>query len=419
MIKYNRFPQFFYLIYLFFHQGRAKTLSKQSKVNIPKVQLMSNDNTKLYAGVIVALLLGATIGYVVKPDPSVPTGETVSKADYDALLAQLAEVVGDLEEAQADVAELSKPKKVGLVMATGGLGDKSFNDISFLGVQKAFDNLGVEFDYVEPISIAEYEGYQRDFAKSGEYMLIISIGFDQADALAVVAGEYPDQNFAIVDMVVDAPNVASLTFRANEGSFLNGVVAGLKSETGKIGFVGGVDIPLIRDFFVGYEAGAKWANPDIEVLEPLFVGGWGDPAKGKELAVGLIELGADGVFAAAGGSGLGALEAVDEQGINGFGVDACQDYLNPNMVSSMTKRVDEAVYQMILDALVGKFQAGFYSGGLKEGWVGICRLPSEEAMWEEIFDFEHQDLSDEIMNKVLEAKDKIIAGDIMVPSGFS
>jgi basic membrane protein A len=382
---------------------------------------MSSDNTKLYAGVVIALLVGAAVGWFAKPAPT----DMVPKSTLDALQAQyntaqsqLTQAQSQLAQAQAQIAELSKPPKVGIVFATGGLGDKSFNDISMAGAQRAYEELGVEFDYVEPTAIAEYEGFQRDFAMSGDYILIVCIGFDQADALTVVASEYPDQNFALVDMVVDNANVASLTFRANEGSFLTGVVAGLTTTTGKVGFVGGMDIPLIRDFYVGYKAGAEWASPNVQVLEPVFVGDWADPTRGKELAVGLWELGADCIFAAGGKSGLGALEACDEKNINGFGVDACQCYLNDNMVASMTKRVDEAVYQMILDALVGKFQGGFYSGGLSEGWVGMCQLPDEKALWEATFHFTHRDLPDTVINKVLEAKNKIIAGTITVPSGY-
>jgi basic membrane protein A len=374
---------------------------------------------------IIALLLGSAIGWIAKPTPSTPSGETVAKSVYDEVVAdltaaesQVGDLTSELEAAQAEITELEKPFKVGMITATGGLGDKSFNDIAFSGVTSAFDELGVEYDYVEPTSIAEFEGYQRDFAKSGDYGLIICIGFDQANPLIVVASEYPEQRFALVDMVVENSNVASLTFRANEGSFLLGVVAGMKSETGKIGFVGGMEIPLIVDFFVGYEAGAKWANTDIEVLTPVYVGDWGDPAKGKELAVSLIESGADMIFAAGGQSSLGALEAADEQDVTGLGVDACMDYLNENMFASMTKRVDLAVYEMILDAMVNKFEGGFKSGGVADGWVGMCRLPEEEAYWEGLFDFEHPELPEEIADKVAEAKNKIIAGDIIVPNGY-
>jgi len=385
-----------------------------------------SNKTQLYAGIVIALLIGAAVGWVAKPAPTTPTGETVAKSLYDSVVAELAaadaeieDLTADLEAAEAEITELSKPFKVGMITGTGGLGDKSFNDGAFSALQRAYTNLGVEYDYVEPTSIAEYEGYQRDFGKSGEYGLIVCIGFDQADALAIVAAEYPNQNFILVDMVVDNPNVASLTFRANEGSFLLGIVAAMESETGKLGFVGGIDIPLINDFYFGYKAGAEWAVPSIDVLDPVYVGGWGDPTKGKELAVGLVELGADGIFSAAGGSGLGALQAADEQGVTGYGVDACQDYLNTHMFASMTKRVDVAVYEMILDAMVGKFQGGFYSGGLKEGWVGMCRLGSEEAFWEELFDFTHQPISDDIINKVLSGQSKVISGEIVVPNGYS
>ena len=408
---------------------------------------MAQSSNTLIVGAVIALVIGAAIGWFAYPamNPAPTLEDYVTKDTYNALQtlydnsqAELEEAQSDLVEAQSEIAEtqsdiakaqsdldealaqiedLTKPKKVGLILATGGLGDKSFNDISFAGCQLAKDKLGVDFDYVEPKAIAEYEGFQRDFAKSGEYILIIGIGFDQGDPLSIVAEEYPDQNFALVDMAVGNPNVANLLFRANEGSFLVGVVAGMMTETGKVGFVGGMDIPLIRDFFVGYEAGAKWANPDVTVSEPVFVGGWADPTKGKELATTLIEGGNDAIYSAAGKSGLGALEAVHEEGVMGFGVDLCQDYLYPEMVASMTKRVDLAVYEMILNALVGKFQGGFYSGGISEGWIGMCRLPEEEGLWEELFDFEHQPLPADVLAKVKEARDGILSGEITVPAG--
>jgi basic membrane protein A len=381
---------------------------------------MSSTQNTLIAGVVVALIIGVAIGYFVYPsmNPQTPGDEWVSKSSYDQLQSQYQAAQADLSDAQAEIAKLTAPKKVGLILATGGLGDKSFNDISYAGCMRAKEDLGVDFDYVESSAIAEYEGYQRDFASSGEYMLIICIGFDQADALAIVAAEYPEQNFALVDMVVDNPNVASLTFRANEGSFLVGVVAGMVTESDKVGFVGGMDIPLIRDFFEGYEAGAQWANPAITVSDPVFVGDWADPTKGKELSLALIEQGSDCIYSAAGKSGLGALEGAHEEGVYTFGVDACQCYLYDEIIASMTKRVDVAVYEMILDALIGKFQGGFYSGGVAEGWVGLCRLPEEEPLWEETFEFEHLELPDEVINKVIEAKNAILAGDIVVPTGY-
>lgn len=311
------------------------------------------------------------------------------------------------------------PTSVGLILATGGLGDKSFNDISLAGVKRANETLGIGYDYVQPTDIAQYEGYQRDFARSGKYAIIVCIAFDQNESLTKVAAEYPNQKFALVDMACPRSNVASLLFRANEGSFLVGVTAGMKTHTGKVGFVGGMDIPLIRDFFKGYEAGAKWANSTVEVVAPVFVGGWADPGSGKELALGLADLGVDAIYAAAGKSGLGALEATHERDILGLGVDACQCYLDtPNVRASMTKRVDVAVFETIQAALNGTFTGGVKSGGLAERWVGSCRLPEEQSFWEGKFEFTHPTLEAAVIAKMEEARDKIIAGDINVPSGY-
>ncbi len=349
-------------------------------------------STTLAAGIVIVIVIIAAIAvYVMTTPPPAPSPTPTPKPTY----------------------------KVGLIVATGGRGDKSFNDISYAGVVRAKSELGITFDYVEPKAIAEYEGFQRDFAKTGEYAIIVCIGFDQKEALTKVAGEYPNQKFVIVDEVVDKPNVASILSRMNEASFLVGVVAGMKTKTGKVGFVGGMDIPLIRDFFVGYEAGVKWANPTATVLSPVFVGGWADPTKAKELTLGLVELGADAVFGAAGKSGLGFLEGAHEKTITGLGVDACQCYTFPEVLASATKRVDVSVFEMIKATVDGTFKGGVYSGGLKEKWTGCCRLPDEEGFWEQQFNFKHTLLEAEIKDKIVEARDKIAAGEIKVPSGFA
>jgi len=197
---------------------------------------------------------------------------------------------------------------------------------------------------------------------------------------------------------------------------LVGAIAGIITETGKVGFIGGMDIPLIRDFEAGYKAGAEWANPEVEVLAPVFVGDWGDPAKGKELAVSLIGLDADAIFGAAGGSGLGFLEAAHENGITGFGVDSCQDHLYPEIIASMTKRVDIAVYEMIEAVINNNFVGGIYEKGVAEGWTGCSRLPEEEGFWEETFNFEETPLAADVLSKLTEARDGIVDGSITVPS---
>jgi basic membrane protein A len=200
------------------------------------------------------------------------------------------------------------------------------------------------------------------------------------------------------------------------------------TNTGKVGFVGGMDIPLIRDFYVGYKAGAEWANSTVAVLNPLFVGGWSDPTTAREEALILISQGADGIFAAAGKSGLGALLACNESNVYGFGVDSCQDYLYTQVVGSATKRVDSAVFEMVKAAVISKllpnlqsggFQGGVYSGGLAEGWVGCSRLPEEEPFWESTFSFTETPLPESVVSKLVEARDKIISGNITVPSAYT
>ncbi|MEE9458741.1 MAG: BMP family ABC transporter substrate-binding protein [Candidatus Bathyarchaeia archaeon] len=369
-------------------------------------------STSLITIAVIALLIGAAVGYFIAP-------KGVSKADYTTLQQQVVDL-------QAQVTTLTSPKKIGLILATGGLGDKSFNDISHAGVQRAKDELGIEFDKVEPTAISEYEGYQRDFASSGEYELIICVGFDQADALTIIAEEYPNQKFAIVDMVVDKPNVASLLFKANEGSFLVGVIAAaVTSQGGTVGFVGGMDNPMIRDFFEGYEAGVLWVSDNLDlnitIQNPVFVGGWGDPSTGKEMALSLVELGAEVIFVAAGGSGLGALEACNETGIWGIGVDASQGYLYPEIIASMTKRVDVAVYTTIVDALLGTFDGGFITGGLAEKWVGCDRLPDEESFWETLYNFDYdpdRTLTSGTIELIEFARFGIVSGTIVVPTGY-
>jgi basic membrane protein A len=388
---------------------------------------MKQTYVMIIAGILIGLAIGAGIVWVAKPTPS-PGPDWVSKTDFDNLQTNYNNKDGNLTAALAQIANLTKPIKIGLVLATGGLGDKSFNDIAYAGMLRAKNELNITFNYAQPAAIADYEGMQRGYASDGGYALIVCIGFDQADALNKTAAAFPNQKFAIVDMPVDQPNVASLLFRANEGSFLTGVLAGMLTETGKVGFVGGMNIPLINDFFVGYKAGAEWANSTVTVLNPQYVGGWADPTTAKEQALTLIGLGADGIFAAAGKSGLGALLACNESNVNGFGVDSCQDYLYTQIVGSATKRVDNAVFEMVKAAVISKllpnlqsggFKGGVYSGGVAEKWTGCSRLPSEQAFWEQTFGFTEKPLPANVISKLTEAEAKIISKNITVPSGYT
>ena len=199
-----------------------------------------------------------------------------------------------------------------------------------------------------------------------------------------VAKEFPDTKFAIVDMVVDLPNVRSILFQEQEGSYLVGMLAAMASKTGKIGFVGGMDIPLIRKFACGYVEGAKAANPNIEVFQNMTGttgAAWNDPAKGGELAKSQFDRGADVVYHAAGGTGIGVLQAAAEAGKLGIGVDSNQNYLHPgHVLTSMLKRVDTAVEKAFTDAKDGKWTSGFYVLGLKEDGVGWALDDNNKAL---------------------------------------
>jgi basic membrane protein A len=278
------------------------------------------------------------------------------------------------------------PKEIAIVFATGGLGDKSFNDGVKLGADKAHTDYNINFTFSEPAAISDYESLIRGYAAHAgliePYALIISVGFDQADAVMAVATDYPDQEFAIIDMFIDPANytnVASVLFTENEGSALVGAIAGLMTTTDKIGFLGGMDIPLIRKFYAGYVYGANITNPGINHTAQ-YVGDWADTATGKTMTHGMYTAGYDIVFAAAGRSGLGAFEAAKEDNATSvhpcwvIGVDSPQMYLGcanttdpvaPTVcLTSMLKRVDIAAYDLMHDAVIGTWVSGLKFYGL-------------------------------------------------------
>lgn len=249
----------------------------------------------------------------------------------------------------------------------GGKDDKSFNASAFEGANRAKDKLGVFVKYVEAPDDNAFEPLLRAFAQR-QFDLVIGIGFAQKEAVTKIAAQFPKVHFALVDAEVAAPNVRSLLFEEHEGAFLVGAIAALTSKTGKVGFVGGMDIPLIRRFELGYRAGARRGNPNVTVLAN-YVGitseAWNNPPKGKELALAQYEQGADVIFAAAGASGLGVLDAAEEKRKFAIGCDSNQDWTKPGFIlTSMLKRVDEAVYATIAEAKAGKFAEGIKRFGL-------------------------------------------------------
>ncbi len=300
--------------------------------------------------------------------------------------------------------------KVGLVLDRGGKDDKSFNSSAYEGASRAKDKLGIGLKYVEAPDDNAFEPMLRALALR-EFDLIIGIGFAQKEAMQKVAAQYPQRHFAIVDAQVQAPNVRALMFQEHEGAYIVGAIAAMTSKTGKVGFVGGMDIPLIRRFEMGYQAGARKINPQVTVLAN-FVGvtseAWNNPPKGKELAVSQYEAGADIIFAAAGASGLGVFDAAEEKRKYAIGVDANQDWTKPGLIlTSMLKRVDEAVFTTIEEAKAGKF-----TGGIK--WFGLANHGVDYS-----FDqYNAKILTEPVRQRAEELKAEIIAGKIVVPDYY-
>ncbi|MDB6019574.1 MAG: rbsB [Pedosphaera sp.] len=300
--------------------------------------------------------------------------------------------------------------KVGLVLDRGGKDDKSFNSSAYEGATEAKKKLGIFLKYVEATDDNAYESQLRAFAQR-DFDLIIGIGFAQKEAIKKIAAQFPQKHFAIVDAQVDAPNVRSLMFEEHEGAYLIGAIAAMTSKTGKIGFVGGMDIPLIRRFAMGYEAGAKKINPQVTIVAN-YVGvtseAWNNPPKGKELAMTQYDGGVDVIFAAAGASGLGVFDAAEERKKFAIGVDANQDWTKPGLIlTSMLKRVDEAVRSTIEEAQAAKFTGGVKRFGLANKGIDYS------------FDqYNASVLTEAVRKRADELKAEIIAGTITVPDYY-
>jgi len=260
-----------------------------------------------------------------------------------------------------------------LIFDLGGKFDKSFNEMAFTGAKRWADETGNSFREIELQSEAQREQALRRFAEAGANPIVMA-GFAFASALETVADEYPDTKFAIIDMVVDKPNVRSVVFNEHEGSYLVGMMAAQASNSGTVGFIGGMDIPLIRKFACGYVQGAKAVNPDATVIQNMTgttPAAWNDPVKGSELTKAQIAQGADVVYAAAGGTGVGVLQTAADEGILSIGVDSNQNYMHPGKVlTSMMKRVDNAVYDAFTQG--ENLETGFNVMGLANGGVGYA-----------------------------------------------
>jgi basic membrane protein A len=296
--------------------------------------------------------------------------------------------------------------KLGIVYDAGGKFDKSFNQSAFEGATRFKKETNINFIEVQASSDTQAEQVLRGLARKN-LDLIASIGFAQQAAVQKVAKEFPKVRFVLIDGVAPGANVNSITFKEEEGSYLVGVAAAMASKSKKLGFIGGVDIPLIRTFACGYTQGAKAVNPKVDVVSNM-VGttsdSWNNPAKGGELARSQFDRGVDVVFAVAGGSGLGTLQTAKEKGKLAIGVDSNQNSLYPgSILTSMVKRVDNAVYDSFMQMKNGTWKAGVTAKGLKEGGVDWALDENNRKL-----------ITPEIEKRVTGARKDIIDGKVKV-----
>ena len=297
--------------------------------------------------------------------------------------------------------------KPAVIYDMGGKFDKSFNEGVWNGVEKFTKETGVEVMEFEVTNETQREQAMRRMAERGA-TIVLGVGFAQADAIAKVAADYPDKQFSIIDVGwLDAPNLRQYVFKEHEGSYLVGVAAALASKTDKVGFVGGMDIPLIRKFACGYVGGVKSVNGSAAVYQNMTgttPSAWNDPAKGAELTRSQIDRGADVVYHAAGGTGVGVIQAAADAGKLAIGVDKNQNGVAPGSVlTSMLKRVDVAAYETFKDAFSGSFSSGIKVLGLAEGGVDWALDENNASL-----------ITADIKASVEQARSDIVSGKIIV-----
>lgn len=300
--------------------------------------------------------------------------------------------------------------KVAIVLSTGGLGDKNFNDMSYDRLTQAKEEFGVEFDYIEPASASDFEAGYRQFADSGNYELIIGLAADQIDALTAVAADYPDQKFSLIDAPLEHPNVSAVSTKWQEQTFLCGVYAGLgtlsdmekANEDNVVGVILGMDNPNLRKGVIGFMAGVRYVNPDATVLEAV-VGNFNDANKGKEIAMSMYNQGADFIQHIAGASGLGVFTAAKEVDHYAFGVGGNQNAIEPDyIVATSIRNVNEMVYNEVKSIVDGTWKEGLKISGLKEDAVGYSN------------EFSNVTPPEEIATAIEETKAKIQSGELVI-----
>lgn len=345
----------------------------------------------LFVGLLVAMLAITGCGGSKPADPDVQTETPAEEPTTEAPVEE------PVEEAISAL----------MVTDTGGVNDQSFNQITWTGLERAKEEFGAEVSYIESHQESDYAANLESALDQGND-LIWGVGFMMEDAVFSAAQANPDQKYACVDVAFpeSLDNLIGITFKDHESSYLVGYIAGKMTKTNKIGFIGGMEGVVISRFHYGYMAGAKAANPDVEIFEQ-YAESFGDVAKGKAIANQMYQKGADIVFHAAGGVGIGVIEAAKESDKYAIGVDMDQNHLAPdNVITSAVKKIDNAVVAVLKDLQDGKFPGGTNETyGLKEGGVGIADTTSKLV-------------PQEILDEVKEVEEKIISGDIKVPANI-
>ncbi|WP_135828613.1 BMP family lipoprotein [Halorussus halobius] len=377
-------------------------------------QLLRVGGAGLFGTGLAGCLGGGGDGSETTTEGSGSDDETESGADADD--------GGETTDAEGDETTASSDSiDVGMVYATGGLGDNSFNDMAHRGVQDAESEYGVSYQNAEPESQSDVESLQRRFAQGSDYDLVCCIGYVQTSALETNAERFSDQRFMLVDSVVERDNVSNYTFLEHQGSFQVGHLAGLltqqdfsagageTTDDAILGFVGGEETPLIKRFEAGYRAGAAHASEDVEVRS-AYAGAYNDPGTGQSIANSMYDEGADIVYHAAGGTGNGVFQAAQEQGRYAIGVDADQSQSLPEysdvILASMVKHVDEAVFQSVANVVNGEFDGG-----------GVNELGLEQNGVEAVYGQQlGSEIPDEVKSALDESREAIVAGDIEVPT---
>ena len=323
-----------------------------------------------------------------------------------ARLPRIRIALGLLSAGAAALAARAADFSPAIIYDFGGKFDRSFNQSASEGVQQFKKDTGISVREFEISNAAQREQVMRQFARRGAG-IIVAVGFTQASAVEKVAAEFPNVKFAIIDAVVDLPNVQSITFKENESSFLCGMAAAMASKTGKVGFVGGMDIPLIRKFALGYTEGVKYVSPADEVFVNMTgttPAAWTNPTEGAELAKSQFGRGADVVFHAAGATGVGVMQAAADAGVLSIGCDSNQNYLHPGSVlTSAMKHVDVAVLKAFNDAKDGTWKPGVRVLGLADGGVGYALDENNRKL-----------ITPEMEKRLEQAKADIVAGKIKV-----